>query len=409
MTNKKLIELYLKKNNTYLIKKLQQQFYSKRNSEKQNIFFSNLLACCFINLDQIENALNIYRISKKKIHNFDGPEIKYNIGILPENTKLTDKRISKYLRLKFQEFLSDKQLKDLTNSLKIDANCRGSYHSNLGQTLIDILKIQSLMLNKNRKINPKIFYLNYKYNSYRAEKLLKKNKFKEFKREAKKVYTYNPINMRLFAVISYAKQRYHLKGLNYFCSNTLEYVKEFDLIDNNDLKKNFLNNFNKFIKKLKHSESFAPGSVYKGFKSIGNLFEIKNKNVKILEKIFIKNINLYLNNFSKSKDKFIKDYPKKNKLKGWYIRIKNGGGIGYHIHNSWLSGGFYLRVPKKIENGKLEMSLANWGFQKKNKFLSTIIPKNGKLILFPSCLPHKVTKFEKNFFRVSVAFDIVAT
>ena len=36
MTNKKLIELYLKKNNTYLIKKLQQQFYAKINSETMN-------------------------------------------------------------------------------------------------------------------------------------------------------------------------------------------------------------------------------------------------------------------------------------------------------------------------------------------------------------------------------------
>ena len=45
--------------------------------------------------------------------------------------------------------------------------------------------------------------------------------------------------------------------------------------------------------------------------------------------------------------------PNKKKMKGWYIRIKRGGGIGYHIHNSWLSGVFYSRVPRNIKNGKL--------------------------------------------------------
>ena len=157
----------------------------------------------------------------------------------------------------------------------------------------------------------------------------------------------------------------------------------------------------------KVSDSFAPGSVYTGYKSVGNIFEIKNKKINILENILNKKIKDYLKFFQYENEPFINKYPKKNKIKGWYIRIKKGGGIDYHIHNAWLSGVMYTKLPHKVNSGKLGFSIIDWGFKKEKTFCKNITPKTGKLVLFPSSLPHRVNKFDKNFFRISLAFDIV--
>ena len=47
-------------------------------------------------------------------------------------------------------------------------------------------------------------------------------------------------------------------------------------------------------------------------------------------------------------------------------------------------------------------------FKKEKRFLDNIIPVEGKLVLFPSSMPHKVAKFN-NTDRVSIAFDIIPT
>ena len=111
--------------------------------------------------------------------------------------------------------------------------------------------------------------------------------------------------------------------------------------------------------------------------------------------------------YQDSNELFIKRFPKKKIVKSWYIRIKNGGGIDYHINNSWLSAVFYTQLPNKSKGGKLDLSIINWGFKKEKKFTRTINPALGKLVLFPSSLPHKVSKFNHSKYRISIAFDII--
>ena len=39
----------------------------------------------------------------------------------------------------------------------------------------------------------------------------------------------------------------------------------------------------------------------------------------------------------------------KVRLNGWYVKLKKQGQLKPHIHeNGWLSGVFYLKVPKPL-------------------------------------------------------------
>ena len=407
MTERELLKNYKQGGETTIINYLKNNWFKTKNTEKQKIFFANLLACCYVNLGKIEKALSVYKKAKKIIKKFDGPEVKYNIGIIPNNIKLTDFHIKKFLEHKFKKMIKKKKLGDLINSLKVNPNIKGSHHSNLGLTLINLIEILKETSCKNKSQFDKIFYLNPKYNSYRAELLLKNKKIIPFKKEVKKIIKFNPINMRLFSLLSFAIQKYKIKKLDYFCSNPLDYINEFELLEEGKLNKDFIKKINKFIISRKKYDSFEPGSVFLGYKSIGNLFDVKHKTIIKLKTIFIDKVNEYINIYKSKDDNYIQKFPKKNILKGWYIRLKKGGGIDYHIHNSWLSGVFYSQLPAKNDSGTLDFSIINSNFKKEKEFTKSVKPNVGKLIFFPSSLYHRVSTFKKDKYRISIAFDVV--
>ena len=134
------------------------------------------------------------------------------------------------------------------------------------------------------------------------------------------------------------------------------------------------------------------------------------KNLSELEDFFDREINKYKNNFSKSKCLFIKNWPKKYGYHSWSNTLNKQGFNISHIHPSgWLSGVFYLKVPKDIieyEAG-IEFSLHGDDFIiKKNIPKFFLKPKIGDLILFPSSLYHKTIPFNSNEERICIAFDI---
>ena len=401
----KLLKYYNDKNYSLIINLLENNCFKNKNLKENKIFNVNILACSYINIKEINKALNLYKIAIEKIKNFDGPQIFYNIGILPENIVQTDKLFKSYINKNFNKKLNKKELNILTNSLKINPNLKGAFHSNLGLSLINLIKISKKI--KKSKFE-EIFYLNYKYNSYRAEMLLKKRDFKEFKNEVRKIIRYNSVNMRLFSILSYAIQKYKIKNINYFCKNPFDYLMQIDLKKNEVIDDKKLKKINSALKMQSQHESFQAGSIYNGYKSVGDLFDNKDIEIQSLKKIFLAAVKKYLNFYKSSNEKFIKDFPKKNMMKGWYVRIKKGGGIDYHIHNSWLSGVFYCKIPSTSKDGKLNLSIVSWEFKKEKRFLDNIIPIEGKLVLFPSSMPHKVAKFN-NTSRVSIAFDIIPT
>ena len=106
----------------------------------------------------------------------------------------------------------------------------------------------------------------------------------------------------------------------------------------------------------------------------------------------------------------IKKFPKKYELNAWYISLKKGGEVTSHIHDGWLSGVFYVKIPKQKKqfNGDIELTTRYDHLPLNNKFqkTKTLNIVSGDLLLFPSSLPHRVLPFNSNKERLSIAFDM---
>jgi len=72
------------------------------NKKLKLIFKYNKLACNYLNIGDVENAIYSYEEAIKKIKDFDGPEIKYNVGLVPFSCKKVDQDIFKYLKKKYK-------------------------------------------------------------------------------------------------------------------------------------------------------------------------------------------------------------------------------------------------------------------------------------------------------------------
>ena len=221
----------------------------------------------------------------------------------------------------------------------------------------------------------------------------------------KKIFDFNS-----FAISNYASSQLNINNNYKFCSNPIECVKKFDLIEEKTLDNFYLQKIEKDILK-KTNKVNTP--VVIGFKSVGNLYDIKTPSIHNLKKIIKKYINIYKKKFKEKNSTLIKYWPKKYNINAWYIRLKRGGEVLSHIHDGWLSGVFYVKKDDKknisfSKEGELEVSykLSNLKEFKENNFKKTIYVNKGNLILFPSSLPHRVVPYKGSQARLSIAFDM---
>ena len=130
-----------------------------------------------------------------------------------------------------------------------------------------------------------------------------------------------------------------------------------------------------------------------------------------MDSIISLELKKYYDSFKKEKNIFIKNWPKEISINSWSNRLKKEGYNISHIHPSgWVSGVFYLQIPKKLKNNEagIEFSLHGDNFLIINKKIpkKQIQPKIGDMVLFPSSLFHKTIPFSSNEERVCIAFDI---
>ena len=97
---------------------------------------------------------------------------------------------------------------------------------------------------------------------------------------------------------------------------------------------------------------------------------------------------------------------------GWYNRLLKHGYQQPHIHpGGWLSGCFYLKMPKllKKSEGAINFSLHGYDYPIVNSDIPSYqyTPVEGDLVLFPSSLFHKTLPFSSNDERHVIAFDII--
>ena len=262
------------------------------------------------------------------------------------------------------------------------------------------------------KILKLIDYKNSK--SYLLKSLYELNDKSNFIIELDKEIKKGTTDAVIGSLVSSAKLKYGIRKKNLFCEDPLNYVFTTNLAEKYDFKNIFI----KTSEAILNDEMFKDRSqplLINAIQSAGNIFYNNNKFVKKIENIIHKELENYRDKFNKSNDGIIKKWPGNYDLKGWLVKMKNGGKIKPHIHDyGWLSGSIYINVPPKINinSGDLVVSLND----KQNVIPKSNIDINsriievvtGSLCLFPASLFHYTIPFKSNEDRIVLAFDIMS-
>ena len=235
-------------------------------------------------------------------------------------------------------------------------------------------------------------------------------KTNEYSKYLSKLCKDDPKNIKVASITAFVSNQLNLDNIYPFCKNPLKFIFF------KNIKSNFIP-FKKFINSLINECSnltsvWEARTTKKGFQSKGNLFALQTLPIVNLKNIIIKAINEYKIKYKSKSDGFISQWPNKFSLLGWYNRLLKHGHQQSHIHpGGWLSGCFYLKMPKPLKKGEGAISFGLHGYD--YPIVNSDIPNyqytpiEGDLILFPSSLFHKTLPFSSNDERHVIAFDTI--
>lgn len=246
---------------------------------------------------------------------------------------------------------------------------------------------------------------NQRYSKNILEVLYKDNDKVNFIKQIKKFKKFKKRDFSAYAISNFVSDQWNIKNYYQFCDKPIDFIINENLIDKKIISEKFVENLKKIITNY---SNHTKTPVVVGFKSLGNLFEIKNKNIEKFKKVIIKSLLKFRKKFANSNAEIIKNWPKKFDINAWYIKLKKGGEVTSHIHHGWISGVFYIKKPIQNKNDlEISYKYQNLPVIKKYSKLK-LATDEGRLILFPSSLPHKVLPYKsKNIERISIAFDMV--
>ena len=216
-------------------------------------------------------------------------------------------------------------------------------------------------------------------------------------------------NLRVAAFSSFISNKEKKITAHKFCNNPIDFIKVSNFSFH--LKKPDLF-ITETIEQLKNIDTVWEGkTTYNGFHSVVNNNILRNSSVKLdnLNSIIMNEIDSYYLKYKDEDCSFIKKWPSKKNLGGWYIILKKQGYQSAHIHpTGWLSGVIYLKVVPSLEKneGAIEFSLNGENFydEKSPKLIHQ--PKAGDIVLFPSSLHHRTIPFSTDTDRIIVSFDL---
>ncbi len=245
--------------------------------------------------------------------------------------------------------------------------------------------------------------------SYRLGCLLGLNKIKSFKNEYKIILKRNLCNSLIGSVVDHANIIYDKKIDSAFCNGAINHIihKNLNEIElPNRICESLISLININTSKEKVRNGFNNIS-----KTTGNIFSLNYSFIEELKVLLENQINNYRISFKDSEEGFIKNWPKNYQLGGWLLNTKAGGLLKPHMHEgSWLSGSFYLKVPKVDNNeGSIVFNPKGPLYPKKGKVFPEKILKvvSRDLCLFPSSLFHYTLPFNSSDDRICLVFDVM--
>ena len=322
------------------------------------------------------------------------------MGNALKDQKDYDAAISMYKKV--IEFAPD--FADSYNSLATSFQLKGVYEAaaeNYNKALTIWGSISDTNLPKYRDCTAKL-----------AECLYEMNKVDDLNGLILKAADEDPANIRLASLCSFITQQWKQENVYPFCREPLKFLKVSNI-------KGYFTSFEHFSKALINdlnnlSNTWEPAdkTTRKGFQTKEILFETKNKGLQKLKRIITKEINDYHALFKENSSIFITHWPEDLKIKGWYVRLLEGGHQDSHIHpGGWLSGVVYLKtIDNPIENeGSIEFGLHgyNYSIYNDNHPKKSHSPNIADLVLFPSCLFHKTIPILQKVERNVIAFDLI--
>ena len=307
---------------------------SYRNAISFNNSFAeahNNLGVAFEKLGQSDNAMSSYK--EAIALNPEYAEAHNNLGnVLAEMDRLEEAEISYRKAIKFKHNYVEAH-NNLGNNLRLGKKYEeATYHFDLLNTDFGTaLSLECLYLSKN---------------------------YIEFEKILNALCLSENMNLRVAALSSFAAHQLKKKDPYPFCKNPIDFV----LIQNiSDYNLNSGNILNEIIEETdKYQLNWEARTTKFGFQGPSDIFEKPSKIILVLEKIIQQAITTYYNHFKLESNLFMKLWPKKYKLSGWYNRLVKNGHHTSHIHQTgWLSGVIYLKtinLPNSDE-GAIEFGL----------------------------------------------------
>ena len=233
----------------------------------------------------------------------------------------------------------------------------------------------------------------------------------EYEKTLKKLVSVDPLNLRVATIATYVSKKENIKNIYPFCKQPLDFIFIKNIKNQLSLTNQFLENL--LIKVNQVNSVWEPNSYATkgGFQTMGNLFNQNDSEILKLKTIVEEQILQYKDTYKVCEDFFIKKWPIKTKFHGWHVKLLKQGHQKSHIHpEGWLSGVFYLQVPKLLNENEGSIEFTLYGYDYPNhKNLPNYIhkPKIFDLVLFPSSLFHRTIPFSAKEERQSIAFDLI--
>ncbi len=242
--------------------------------------------------------------------------------------------------------------------------------------------------------------------------LLSLDREKEFNEKYKELSDKSVCNADIGGIVEHANIIYGKKYESPFCNEAIKYVL-IDKINEESFSQNELNELIAYTQNPKTSMR-VQGILKGGVQTSGNLFSLDLPFIKSIKQALKEKIELYKNKFKDSGQGFIKNWPENYELRSWMISMKTGGFLKSHNHEyGWITGSFYLNIPKYNNNnnnsGNIAFSYQGPKYPNKNQNFNLTINKieTRDIFILPSSLFHHTIPFESKEERICFVFDLV--